>query len=77
VSPIPSWIRRSGPRLPLTARVRRELRKVGIAEGIRCVYSLEPAGNRRPVGTISYMPAIVGLEVVEEVLRMLLSPDHI
>jgi len=82
---------------PLAARVRKELRKVGITEGIRCVYSLEPADNkrpanpvdiephhgpgrqRRPVGTISYMPAMVGLKVAEEVLRMLLvaagAPD--
>jgi tRNA A37 threonylcarbamoyladenosine dehydratase len=77
---------------PLAARVRKELRKVGITQGIRCVYSLEPADNkrpanpidiephrgpgrvRRPVGTISYMPAIVGLMVAEEVLRMLLDP---
>jgi tRNA A37 threonylcarbamoyladenosine dehydratase len=76
---------------PLAARVRKELRKVGIVRGIRCVYSLEPADNkrqanpidiephrgpgrvRRPVGTISYMPAIVGLKVAEEVLRMLLA----
>lgn len=76
---------------PLAARVRKELRKHGISQGIRCVYSLEPADNkrpanpvdiephrgpgrqRRPVGTISYMPAIVGLKVAEEVLRMLLS----
>jgi tRNA A37 threonylcarbamoyladenosine dehydratase len=78
---------------PLAARVRKELRKVGITQGIRCVYSLEPADNkrpanpadiephrgpgrqRRPVGTISYMPAIVGLMVAEEVLRMLLCPS--
>jgi len=78
---------------PLAARVRKELRKAGIATGIRCVYSLEPADNkrpanpidiephrgpgrqRRPVGTISYMPAIVGMRVAEEVLRMLLNPE--
>jgi tRNA A37 threonylcarbamoyladenosine dehydratase len=76
---------------PLAARVRKELRKVGITHGIRCVYSLEPADNkrpanpvdiephhgpgrqRRPVGTISYMPGIVGLMVAEEVLRLLLQ----
>jgi tRNA A37 threonylcarbamoyladenosine dehydratase len=76
---------------PLAARVRKELRKVGISKGIRCVYSLEPADNkrpanpvdiephrgpgrqRRPVGTISYMPAMVGLMVAEEVLRLLLA----
>jgi tRNA threonylcarbamoyladenosine dehydratase len=76
---------------PLAARVRKELRKHGISSGIRCVYSLEPADNkrpanpvdiephrgpgrqRRPVGTISYMPAMVGLKVAEEVLRLLLA----
>jgi tRNA A37 threonylcarbamoyladenosine dehydratase len=76
---------------PLAARVRKELRRADITSGIRCVYSLEPADNkrpanpvdiephrgpgraRRPVGTISYMPAIVGLKVAEEVLRMLLA----
>jgi tRNA A37 threonylcarbamoyladenosine dehydratase len=76
---------------PLAACVRKELRKAGITRGIRCVYSLEPADNkrpanpldiephrgpgrqRRPVGTISYMPAMVGLKVAEEVLRMLLT----
>ncbi|MBI1751327.1 MAG: tRNA threonylcarbamoyladenosine dehydratase [Acidobacteria bacterium] len=76
---------------PLAARVRKELRKHGISRGIRCVYSLEPADNkrpanpldiephrgpgraRRPVGTISYMPAIVGMMVAEEALRLLLS----
>jgi tRNA A37 threonylcarbamoyladenosine dehydratase len=79
---------------PLAARVRKELRKAGITSGIRCVYSLEPADNkrtanpvdieahrgpgraRRPVGTISYMPAIVGLKVAEEVLRLLLAESE-
>ncbi len=76
---------------PLATVMRRNLRKVGITGGIRCVYSLEPADNkrpanpldiephrgpgrvRRPVGTLSYMPAIVGLKVAEEVLRLLLA----
>ena len=80
---------------PLAARVRRELRKVGITAGIRCVYSLEPADNKRPanpldvgphqgpgrvrmpVGTISYMPAMVGLKVAEEVLKMLLASEPV
>lgn len=78
---------------PLAARVRKELRKVGITHGIRCVYSLEVADNkrdanpidiephrgpgrvRRPVGTLSYMPAIVGLKVSEEVIRMILEGE--
>lgn len=76
---------------PLAAIIRKRLRKMGLHKGIRCVYSLEPADNkrepnpvdyvphvgpgreRRPLGTISYMPAIFGLRVAEEVLRHLLK----
>ena len=68
---------------------------VGPSKGILCVYSLEPADNKRPanpadiephrgpgrarhpVGTISYMPAIVGLKVAEEVLRMPLTTEPV
>lgn len=75
---------------PLAAIIRKNLRKLGVHKGIRCVYSLEPADNkrepnpldyvphvgpgreRRPLGTISYMPAIFGLRVAEEVLKHLL-----
>ena len=32
-----------------------------------------PGRVRRPVGTVSYMPAIVGLKVAEEVLKLLLG----
>lgn len=78
---------------PLATVMRRNLRKVGITTGIRCIYSLEPADNkrpanpldiephrgpgrvRRPVGTVSYMPAMVGLKAAEEVIRMLLAPE--
>ncbi len=75
---------------PLAAIIRKKLRKLGLHKGIRCVYSLEPADNkrepnpldhvphvgpgreRRPLGTISYMPALFGLRVAEEVLKALL-----
>ena len=78
---------------PLATVMRRSLRKAGITTGIRCVYSLEPADNkrpanpldieahrgpgraRRPVGTIAYMPAIVGMKVAEEVLLRLLAGE--
>ena len=33
-----------------------------------------PGRVRRPVGTVSYMPAMVGLMVAEEALRLLLEP---
>ena len=76
---------------PLAARVRKELRKLGIIRGIRCVYSLDlaetrrpadprdvephrgPGRVRRPVGTVPYLPAILGLKVAEEVMRMILG----
>jgi len=76
---------------PLAAIIRKRLRKLGLHKGIRCVYSLEPADNkrepnpldhvphvgpgreRRPLGTISYMPALFGLRVAEEALRHLLK----
>jgi tRNA A37 threonylcarbamoyladenosine dehydratase len=76
---------------PLAAIIRKKLRKLGLHKGIRCVYSLEPADNkrepnpldsvphvgpgreRRPLGTISYMPALFGLRVAEEALKHLLQ----
>lgn len=76
---------------PLAAIIRKKLRKLGVHKGIRCVYSLEPADNkrepnpldhvphvgpgreRRPLGTISYMPALFGLRVAEEALGRLLK----
>ncbi|HJW09159.1 MAG TPA: tRNA threonylcarbamoyladenosine dehydratase [Holophagaceae bacterium] len=33
-----------------------------------------PGRPRRPLGTISYMPAVLGLKLAEEVLRFLLAP---
>ena len=75
---------------PLARVVRLRLRRRGIASGIPCVYSVEPARNttpfnpvdvgehvgegrrRQPIGTISYMPALFGLRVAQEVLAALL-----
>lgn len=34
-----------------------------------------PGRKRTPLGTVSYMPALVGLRVAEEVLRKLLEPE--
>jgi tRNA A37 threonylcarbamoyladenosine dehydratase len=36
-----------------------------------------PGRARRPLGTISYMPAVLGLKLAEEVLRYLLSPERL
>jgi len=76
---------------PLARVVRLRLRRRGVASGIPCVYSVEPAQNttpyepadvgehhgtgrrRQPIGTVSYMPALFGLRVAEEVIRRLLA----
>lgn len=77
---------------PLASVIRQRMRRRGISEGIRCVYSLEncqntrppdpidlevhdgPGRSRTPLGTISYMPAIFGLRVAQEAIRLLLEP---
>ena len=76
---------------PLARIVRLRLRRRGVASGIPCVYSVEPARNttpyeptdvgehhgtgrpRQPIGTVSYMPALFGLRVAQEVIRKLLD----
>lgn len=76
---------------PLARIVRLRLRRRGVASGIPCVYSVEPAQNttpyeptdvgehhgtgrpRKPIGTVSYMPALFGLRVAQEVIQKLLE----
>lgn len=76
---------------PLARVVRLRLRRRGVASGIPCVYSVEPARNttpyepsdvgehhgtgrqRQPIGTVSYMPALFGLRVAQEVIQRLLA----
>lgn len=76
---------------PLARMVRLRLRRRGVASGIPCVYSVEPARNttpydprdvgehhgtgraRQPIGTVSYMPALFGLRVAQEVIQRLLG----
>ena len=79
---------------PLARVVRQRLHRLGIRDGIPCVYSLEPARNklphdprdagdhqgagrpRTPIGTISYMPALFGLRLAQEVISRLLHADQ-
>lgn len=65
---------------PLARIVRKNLRKMGVESGVRVVYSpelpseesiaeiSEEKGEKRPIGSISYMPAIFGLKCAEEAL---------
>lgn len=68
----------------LARKLRKELRREGIASGVRVVYSDEPFANhcigecseiegdtRRPLGSISYLPAMFGLHMAAEAIRLL------
>lgn len=69
---------------PLAAMVRKRLRRLGVGEGIRVVFSdeavpayarlEEPGPNKRTaLGTVSYMPALFGCRVAEEAIRLVLN----
>lgn len=69
---------------PLAAMVRKRLRRMGVEEGIRTVFSDEPVPeqamreelgeNKRTVlGTISYLPALFGCRLAEEAIRIIIE----
>ena len=70
---------------PLSRRVRKHLKGIGIDKGIRVVFSTESPDKgsvkltdgadykRSFYGTISYMPALFGLNAAAEVIRYLLD----
>ena len=63
---------------PLARSVRRRLREIGIAKGVRCVWSSEPARPLSSDGTLgSFMPvtATAGLLLAGDVLRHLSGVD--
>lgn len=68
----------------LARKLRKELRRGGISTGVTVVYSDEPCrlerlgepeaeGERRPLGTISYLPAAFGLFMASAAIRRLLD----
>lgn len=68
----------------LARKIRKELRRIGINQGIRVVFSDEQScpecsgrieegwDNRRVLGSISFIPAAFGLFMAAEAIRMLL-----
>jgi tRNA A37 threonylcarbamoyladenosine dehydratase len=68
---------------PLARVVRQGLRKAGIEEGIRCVFSEENLGqasepdeedgSRRYRGTISYLPGLAGLTAAGLIIKDIVS----
>lgn len=76
---------------PLARLLRKNLRRAGVTRGIKVVFSpeqpvrgtagehlggaAEEPGSRRPLGTISYLPALFGLRCAAEVMQNLLARD--
>ena len=73
---------------PLARLMRKSLHKCGIESGIRVVFSPElplretsgntpeATGEKRPIGTIAFMPAIFGLFCASEAIRLLLDKSE-
>jgi tRNA A37 threonylcarbamoyladenosine dehydratase len=68
----------------LARKLRKELRRGGISSGVTVIYSDEPCclerlgepeaeGDRRPLGTISYLPATFGLFMASAAIKRLLG----
>ena len=74
---------------PLARLIRKSLHKVGIEHGIRVVFSPEPplretsgntpeaAGEKRPIGSIAYLPALFGLTCAAEAIRIILQKNPV
>lgn len=65
---------------PLARRVRQELKRHGVTHGVRCVYTEESPkrgavvdGPERALGTISYVPGLVGLTAAGLILTDILA----
>ena len=56
---------------PLAKTIRIKLREKGIEKGLKVLFSDEEAvkPGEKPIPTISYMPAIAGLEISSEIIR--------
>jgi len=73
----------------LARKLRKLLRREGITEGVRVIYSdegfashgfgeKEPEGDaRRPMGSISYLPAMFGLQMAAEAVRLLVKKNEV
>jgi len=73
----------------LARKLRKLLRREGISEGVRVIYSdeafashgfgnREPEGDaRRPMGSISYLPAMFGLQMAAEAVRLLVKKNDV
>lgn len=62
---------------PLARAVRKGLRERGIERGVDALFSLEKphTGEGRTPASISYVPAVAGLQMAGHVIRAILSSD--
>lgn len=61
---------------PLARIIRRGLRQAGVSSGLRVVYSSEPPlpqpeDGKQPLGSVSFVPAVMGLLLASVVVREL------
>ena len=73
----------------LARKLRKLLRREGVTSGVRVIYSdeafashgfgeKEPEGDaRRPMGSISYLPAMFGLQMAAEAVRLLIKKNDL
>lgn len=54
---------------PLAKAVRRQLRSFGITEGVKVVYSEEQPVTSEELGSLSYVPPVMGMILAAEVIR--------
>ena len=71
----------------LARKLRKELRRAGIARGVQVVFSDEPfaaegigpqpdpGDSRRPLGSISFLPAVFGLQMAAAAIRTILAAE--
>ncbi len=62
---------------PLAKAVRKQLRGLGITEGVKVIYSEEQPAGGSNLGSLSYVPPVMGMLLAGEVIRDLTGWDHI
>lgn len=54
---------------PLAKAVRKKLREYGIEDNVKVVYSEEPPAKTASMGSLSYVPPVMGMLLAGEVIR--------
>lgn len=54
---------------PLAKAVRRQLRGLGIEKGVKVIFSDEPPAASKALGSLSYVPPVMGMLLAGEVIK--------